>query len=149
MGNHEDDNFKKMVESMYNQEQKPKKPKKSDDKAPSIRKRPNIVKPEDITPHDQDLVDFSVEKALEEMELIRHAYLDMQESIAELAIFPFIFRHIEGLAEILLDLTMLIKNNMPEGEISDETKARLDDLHALRAKILSAEWQKYGQGGNK
>lgn len=137
----DDDKFKDMVGKFFGDSPEPAKPK------PVIKK----VKGSSEQPKEtSEMIDYATEKALEELELLRLAFLDFQEQIASLVVYQYLTPQIEYLGEQCLDMAELIQNEIDQAKLSSEGKEKFNELQRLRARILASVYQKYRnqQGGN-
>jgi hypothetical protein len=84
-----------------------------------------------------------LELALEELDIVREAFLNFQEQIGDLAIFQFIYPEIEEFVEFCLDLVELVEDDFDVETLQGKTLEQYQKIQKLRARILSAMYMKY------
>lgn len=88
-------------------------------------------------------IEFATQKAFEELEQIRRAFTKFQEEIEHLEITKHTKHGIGALAEMFQAITELLKNNVNEGELSEEGKLDYVRAQRVRAEILAQVYNRY------
>ena len=129
MSDYKEDVKKFLEEMQQNQEKENIKPG-------DVRK--NV--PEEI--EDED-VKNATEKAFEELEEIRQAFLEFQHRIKELELYEDIKPNIGMTADGLEAMHELMRNDVDETQLSPEVKKEYIRAQKVRAKILARIYNKY------
>lgn len=74
--------------------------------------------------------------AMEELEQIRQAFLDFQDTISHFAVYPYLYPHIEQFGNIAQDLESLIENKIDEQDLTDAGIVDYEKLLQVRNRIL-------------
>lgn len=86
---------------------------------------------------------FAVEKALDEIEQIRLAFLDFQEKVQNLMMFNYMMSPIEQFAEYASNLIELIENNIDESKLAPDSLRKYKRIKQLREQIITNVYNKY------
>lgn len=86
---------------------------------------------------------FAVEKALDEIEQIRLAFLDFQEKVQNLMMFNYMMSPIEQFAEYASNLIELIENNIDESKLAPDSLRKYKRIKQLREQIITNIYNKY------
>lgn len=131
MDNDNSEKFKKSISDFFN---------KTSQSAPSI---PDLKPVEDL---DKNHEDKAVEKALEELETVRQSFLEFQEHIVDLAIFPYLYDQLEEFATACTDFVDVIVDPFKDEDISEENKTMHASIQQFRTRILKSIMDQYNGG---
>jgi hypothetical protein len=92
---------------------------------------------------DKDIEGFAKEKALQELDKIREAFLDFQEETKDLVMFNYMFPYIEAIAQWGIDLADVFEDNFDESKLDPDTLKKYKSIKNLRAQILSKIYNRY------
>ncbi len=134
----ENDGLKKMIDDLFTEKEIPSEPSDKDE-------RPRPVIDHLVPKENKEAINAYIKKATEELELIRLAFLDFQESISELVVYPYVYHQIQEFGEACMDLVEVLNNDFDTGKMSDKGKKDYEKLKKLRANILSSIRQKYSK----
>jgi hypothetical protein len=84
-----------------------------------------------------------VDLALDELEMVRQAFLTFQEQTEDLAIYQFIYPAVEEFVEFCLDLVELVEDDFDVENLHGKSLEQYQKIQKLRARILSAMYMKY------
>ncbi len=104
------------------------------------------INKEELNCNIDQLEDFSKDKAFEELNKIRNAFIEFQDKIHELVMFDYISDPVNLFAELGSDLSRLIGNEVDLSSFNEEYKNKYEDLKVLRAEILTKIYNKYKKG---
>ena len=86
----------------------------------------------------------AIEKAMEELEEIRLAFLDFQSRIQNFVLFNYMTSLLEQFAEYASNLVEIIVNNIDESKLTTDSLVKYKSIKKLRIQILSSIHNKYG-----
>lgn len=129
--------YKKLVDNILDsmeidKERKKSTPQQSDESVPD--------KPLKFSSEEEK---FAVEKALDEIEQIRLAFLDFQEKVQNLMMFNYMMSPIEQFAEYASNLIELIENNIDESKLAPDSLRKYKRIKQLREQIITNVYNKY------
>jgi hypothetical protein len=139
-----DEEMKKFIEGLF--AEAPKKPSKPKGKIspPAPESMPTLELSMD---YDDDLpqfdMDLATKYAKEEMESIRVIYLEFQDKISDMAIYPYLYPGIQDLGEICRDMDSMIENTFDTEELSSMGEVDYKKMLKIRARILASVFNKY------
>lgn len=87
--------------------------------------------------------DFAKQKALEEMEQVRVAFLEFQDKVRDLMMFNYMTSSFEQFAEYASDMNEVIEDQIDETKLTPETLKKYKSIKKLRAQILSNVYNRY------
>jgi hypothetical protein len=119
-----EEELKKVIEDLYT------------DQSPTPKKQKKANMPD-------EKIQYAVEKALAELEVVRQAFLAFQDEISELAITPFLMGSIEEFSEACIDIIEVLNNNFDPSKMSNATREKYKELQALRIRILTTIYLHY------
>lgn len=131
--NEEIDRFKNIVDNIF-------------DKLESSTKKEEVnspiysVKTDKLNTKEEE---FAKEKALEELETIRVAFLALQDTIHGLMMFNYITSSLQDFAEYASNLTEVIEDEIDENHLTPESLKKYQRIKKLRTQILSNIYNKY------
>lgn len=125
------------IDSLFDEEEKIVEPivLPADKKAKSQEIKEDVVEDEAST--------FAISKALEEMELIRQAFLEFQESVSGCVVLEYLYEELEEFANACMDMVELIENDIKTENLSPTGQAYYTKMQKFRTSLLSAMLKKY------
>lgn len=98
-----------------------------------------------IFPDKNSVVDFCREKALEELELVRSAFVEFQNKISDLVLVDFLDFQIDEFAKYAVSLSDVIEDDFDETKLSPSSLEKYKFLKQLRAQIFSDIYNQYNK----
>lgn len=118
------------------------KPKAKAPKTPKKDKKMKVKIPEAPAQAPEE-IEQAIKMAKEEMDEIRQSFVFMQDRIKDLALYPFIFPHLEDFANACQEMLDVVEDNINKEDLSAQGKKDYDNLLKVRARILSSVYNKY------
>jgi hypothetical protein len=135
---YDENKFKEMVENMFNNLE-PKMPESKSIAFPPLQDTVGA----ELKPEQEEL---AKNKALEDLEQMRIAFIRFQNDIGGLGIYECFSTAIDSFAEYASSLESLIAMEENDPSIRPENKGNLASLIKLRTQILQNLYNKYKKG---
>lgn len=130
--------FRDLIESMFQKKKEEKKQSKEEKKFPSYR----LDFPE-TPPKTKEQNEKAVKHAKKEMERIRLAFLDFTEQINDTVLYGHLYGSIEDFVEVCTDLTRMLEDDIDKDSLTSQGIDDYERMRKMRERLLSYVLDKY------